>query len=98
MALATSRQTVTVSETALTATADVVTPTTVISRQQIQTTPGADLSHSLNLITDYVSGAWVSHDQLHIRGGHQVAWAADGVPIPNTNIASNVGLTVSVTP
>lgn len=91
LALAVSRQTVTVSDTALAATTDVVTPTTVISRQQIQTTPGADLSNSLNLITDYVPGAWVIHDQLHIRGGHQVTWAIDGVPVPNTNIASNVG-------
>src|SRR5664280_3451239 len=32
-----------------------------------------------------------THDQLHVRGGHQVTWAIDGVPIPNTNIASNVG-------
>ena len=31
------------------------------------------------------------HDQLHVRGGHQVTWAIDGVPIPNTNIASTVG-------
>ena len=31
------------------------------------------------------------HDQLHVRGGHQVTWAIDGVPIPNTNIATNVG-------
>ena len=31
------------------------------------------------------------HDQLHIRGGHQVSWLIDGVPVPNTNIASNVG-------
>jgi hypothetical protein len=28
---------------------------------------------------------------LHVRGGHQVTWAIDGVPVPNTNIASNVG-------
>jgi hypothetical protein len=33
----------------------------------------------------------MTHDQLHVRGGHQVTWAIDGVPIPNTNIASNVG-------
>src|SRR5262252_919135 len=31
------------------------------------------------------------HDQLHLRGGHQVSWMLDGVPVPNTNIASNVG-------
>jgi outer membrane receptor protein involved in Fe transport len=28
---------------------------------------------------------------LHIRGGHQVSWLLDGVPVPNTSIASNVG-------
>jgi outer membrane cobalamin receptor len=27
---------------------------------------------------------------LHVRGGHQVSWMIDGVPVPNTNIASNV--------
>ena len=54
-------------------------------------TPGADLSNSFTAITDYVPGSWMTHDQLHVRGGHQVTWAIDGVPIPNTNIASNVG-------
>ena len=28
---------------------------------------------------------------LHMRGGHQVEWLIDGVPIPNTNIATNLG-------
>ena len=36
-------------------------------------------------------GAYIVHDQLHIQGGHQVSWLIDGVPVPNTNIASNVG-------
>jgi outer membrane receptor protein involved in Fe transport len=89
--LGTAQQTVTVAETALAAAPDLTTPTTVVSRREIQMTPGADLSNSLNLITDYVPGAWIAHDQLHIRGGHQVTWEIDGVPIPNTNIASNVG-------
>lgn len=66
-------------------------PLTLVSRQDIARTPGADLSNSLAMITDYVPGAYITHDQLHIRGGHQVTWAIDGVPIPNTNIASNVG-------
>ena len=86
-----SHQTVTVAETALAAAPDLTTPTTVVSRREIEMTPGAALSNSLNLITDYVPGAWITHDQLHVRGGHQVTWAIDGVPIPNTNIASNVG-------
>jgi hypothetical protein len=43
------------------------------------------------MITDYVPGAYFTHDQLHIRGGHQTSWLIDGVPVPNTNIASNLG-------
>ena len=73
------------------ATLDSVTPTTLLSRQDIQDTPGADRTNSLAMITDYVPGAYITHDQLHIRGGHQVSWLVDGVPVPNTNIASNVG-------
>jgi len=71
--------------------AESVTPTTVISREEIQETPGATRTNSLALITDYVPGAYFTHDQLHIRGGHQVSWLIDGVPIPNTNIADNLG-------
>jgi TonB-dependent receptor-like protein/carboxypeptidase family protein len=75
----------------VTATTDSVTPTTLLSRQDIQDTPGADRTNSLAMITDYIPGSYVTHDQLHIRGGHQVSWLVDGVPVPNTNIASNVG-------
>ena len=73
------------------ATLDSVTPTTLLNRQDIQDTPGADRTNSLSMITDYVPGAYITHDQLHVRGGHQVSWLVNGVPIPNTNIASNVG-------
>src|ERR1700730_11973234 len=66
-------------------------PTTLVSRQDIQNTPGADRTNGLEAITAYVPGSYVTHDQLHIRGGHQVSWLIDGVPVPNTNIASNVG-------
>ncbi|HYM00886.1 MAG TPA: TonB-dependent receptor, partial [Blastocatellia bacterium] len=67
------------------------TSTNLVSRGQIEQTPGADRTNSLSLITDYVPGAYMTHDQLHVRGGHQVSWLIDGVPVPNTNIASNVG-------
>jgi hypothetical protein len=70
---------------------ETVTPTTLVSRSEIAQTPGADRTNSLQMITDYVPGAYFTHDQLHIRGGHQVSWLIDGVPIPNTNIASNLG-------
>ena len=84
-------QQVTVEEEALAVNAGQMTPTTIVSREEIALTPGADLSNSLTAITDYVPGSWMTHDQLHVRGGHQVTWAIDGVPIPNTNIASNIG-------
>jgi TonB dependent receptor/Carboxypeptidase regulatory-like domain/TonB-dependent Receptor Plug Domain len=67
------------------------TPTTLVNRQDIERTPGADRSNSVAMITNYVPGAYMVHDQLHVRGGHQTTWAVDGVEIPNTNIASNLG-------
>jgi outer membrane receptor protein involved in Fe transport len=67
------------------------TPEAVVSRLQITRTPGADGSNSLAIITNFTPGATLVHDQLHVRGGHQVTWAIDGVPVPNTNIATNVG-------
>src|SRR5580704_1379550 len=70
---------------------DSVTPTTLLDRQDIARTPGANRTNSLQMITDYVPGSYYTHDQLHIRGGHQVSWLIDGVEIPNTNIASNLG-------
>ena len=82
---------VTVAEGALTVNPEQMTPATIVSRKEIAMTPGADLSNSLTAITNYVPGSWMTHDQLHVRGGHQVTWAVDGVPIPNTNIASNIG-------
>lgn len=70
---------------------DTVTPTTLITRQMIDTTPGADRTIGTEMITDYVPGAYMTHDMLHMRGGHQTSWLIDGVAIPNTKIASNVG-------
>jgi hypothetical protein len=67
------------------------TPQTLIGRDTIARTPGADNPNSMAMITDYVPGAVIVHNQLHVRGGHQVEWRIDGVAVPNTNIASNVG-------
>jgi len=89
--VAVSNETVNVSAQAAVAPTDSVTPTTTVSRENIQRTPGADRTNSLAMITDYVPGAYFTHDQLHIRGGHQTSWLIDGVPVPNTNIASNLG-------
>jgi outer membrane receptor protein involved in Fe transport len=67
------------------------TPETVVSRAEIAQTPGADRTNSMAMITNFVPGSAVVHDQLHVRGGHQVTWEIDGVPVPNTNIATNIG-------
>jgi len=87
--LPSEKQTITVSAEA--GQSETVTPSTLVERLQIQETPGASRSNSLAMITDFVPGSYLTHDQLHIRGGHQVSWLIDGVPIPNTNIASNLG-------
>lgn len=89
--LASQNQSVTVSADAASAQTETITPTALVDRVEIQQTPGAARSNSLAMITDYVPGAYLTHDQLHVRGGHQVSWLIDGVPIPNTNIASNLG-------
>ena len=89
--LATQNQSITVSAESGPAQAESVTPTTLVDREEIAQTPGASRTNSLAMITDYVPGSYFTHDQLHIRGGHQVSWLIDGVPIPNTNIASNLG-------
>jgi hypothetical protein len=91
LGIGTISQTVTVTDQGPVTGIDSVTPTTILSREDIAKTPGADRSNSLLMITDYVPGAYFTHDQLHVRGGHQVSWLLDGVPIPNTNIASNLG-------
>jgi hypothetical protein len=71
--------------------ADTVTPTTLITRADIDQTPGASRTIGMEMITDYVPGAYMTHDMLHMRGGHQTSWLIDGIAIPNTKIASNVG-------
>jgi outer membrane receptor protein involved in Fe transport len=89
--LATQNESVTVSANSASEQTESVTPTNLVNREEIRQTPGATRSNSVAMITNYVPGAYVTHDQLHVRGGHQVSWLIDGVPIPNTNIASNLG-------
>jgi outer membrane receptor protein involved in Fe transport len=71
---------------------DVQTSTvqTMVSPEEISHTPGADQTNSLAMITDFTPGAYMVHDMLHMRGGHQVNWFLDGIPVVNTNIAANV--------
>jgi hypothetical protein len=88
--IGTVHQTVSVQGTAPTVNVNSVTPTTLVDRQDIAHTPGADRTNSMAMITDFTPGAYMTHDMLHMRGGHQLDWQIDGVEIPNTNIASNL--------
>jgi outer membrane receptor protein involved in Fe transport len=63
---------------------------TMVSPREIAQTAGADQTNSLAMITDFTPGAYMVHDMLHMRGGHQVNWFFDGIPVINTNIAANV--------
>ena len=89
--VATTNTSVTVSAAPEIAPTDSATPITLVDRLAIQRTPGADRTNSLAMITNNVPGSYVTHDQLHIRGGHQTTWLVDGIPVPNTNIATNIG-------
>jgi hypothetical protein len=89
--LASQNESVTVSANSASEQTESATPTNLINREEIRDTPGATRSNSMAMITNYAPGAYMTHDQLHVRGGHQVSWLIDGVPIPNTNIASNLG-------
>jgi carboxypeptidase family protein/TonB-dependent receptor-like protein len=91
LSVSTVNEKVVVSTFAEPASVESVTPTTLVDRTDIAETPGADRSNALQMITDYVPAAYVTHDMLHMRGGHQVSWLIDGVTIPNTNIAANLG-------
>ena len=91
LALAPHQETVEVSGAPETVNPSSAVPQTLVNRNDIAQTPGADRTNSMAMITDYVPGASMVHDQLHVRGGHQVTWEIDGVPVPNTNIATNVG-------
>jgi hypothetical protein len=91
LTIAGTKETVIVPETPVEAATESVTPTTMVNRIDIQETPGADRTNGMEMITDYVPAAYMTHDMLHMRGGHQVEWLIDGVPVPNTNIANNLG-------
>jgi carboxypeptidase family protein/TonB-dependent receptor-like protein len=90
MSIAAVRQTTTVTSEAGTSALETVTPTTLLDRQDIEQTPGADSANSLAMITDFTPGSYMTHDMLHMRGGHQTTWLIDGVPIPDTNIATSL--------
>ncbi|PYU08155.1 MAG: TonB-dependent receptor, partial [Acidobacteria bacterium] len=50
------------------------TSQTTLTRETIEATPGATRANSLDFIANFTPGAYMVHDQLHVRGGHQVSW------------------------
>jgi hypothetical protein len=62
---------------------------TLTHRDDILLQPLADRSGTLGMITNNVPGTFVMHDHLHSRGGHGVTWQIDGVPVPNSDLASS---------
>jgi len=70
---------------------EAASPPVMESGEDILKLPGADRMSSLQFVTETTPGAFVLHDHLHIRGGHQVNWSINGVPVPNTSMSSNVG-------
>src|SRR5487761_466498 len=91
LAIAGTKQEVQVSGIPATLSTESSTTQTLVSQKQISRTPGASLTNSLAMVTDFVPGAYMVHDMLHVRGGHQENWFFDGIPVINTNIASNIG-------
>jgi Carboxypeptidase regulatory-like domain/TonB-dependent Receptor Plug Domain len=88
--VASAHEDVTVSAAQAVIPTDSATPITLVNSLDIVRTPGADRTNSLAMITDYTPGAYVTHDMLHMRGGHQTTWLLDGIPFINTAIAQNV--------
>ena len=85
-----SRQVVQVSEQESKLKTQSSTLQTMVSAREIAHTAGADQTNSMAMITDFTPGAYMVHDMLHMRDGHQDAWFFDGIPVINTNIAVNV--------
>ena len=90
LALSSLSQTTVVTSEVAPSTLETFTPTTLVDSADIERTPGAALTNSMSMITDFTPGAYMTHDMLHMRGGHQVSWLIDGVPIPDMNIGTSI--------
>ena len=94
--LATAAETVEVTDEPLSVNPSSSTTSTLVSRSQIAEIAGADQTNSLAMITSVVPSATIVHDQLHVRGGHQVSWLLDGVPVDAQEVATGGARAVPV--
>ena len=73
--IASVTQSVSVQAVQSAANVDTVTPQAQIDLHRHRTLPpGADRTNSLAMVTDFVPGAYMTHDMLHMRGGHELSW------------------------
>jgi outer membrane cobalamin receptor len=82
------RETVSVSDVQSAIHPESSTTESLTTRMEIEHGPDEDRTGSMAMITNNVPGTYVMHDHLHSRGGHGVTWQIDGVPVPNSNLAS----------
>ncbi len=64
----------------------------LVTRTDLDHIPGALQAGSLCVITELSPSAVVAHDEIHVRGGHQVSYEIDGVQVPSTSVTSNLAL------
>jgi len=70
-----------------------VTPSrAIVDRSEIERIPGALRARSLAAIVETTPSAVVTHDQVHVRGGHQIGYQIDGVPVPARTVGTNFAL------
>src|SRR5579862_5545533 len=62
LSIAPLSETTIVTSEPVTAAPETFTPTTLVDRQDIERTPGADLTNSTAMITDFTPGAYLTHD------------------------------------
>jgi hypothetical protein len=94
MQLSTLEEKVEVSAAAPAVSSESSTTQSVVARAEIDRAPGASRTNSLAMITDFVPGAYIVHDQLHIRGGTRSPgrWIAFRFPTPTSQLRSGRNL------
>jgi len=65
---------------------------TLITREDLLRMPGALETGSVAALLETTPSAVVAHDQLHVRGGHQIGFMIDGVPVPSNSVGQNLAL------
>lgn len=65
---------------------------TLVTREDLLRMPGALEAGSLSALLETTPSAVVAHDQLHVRGGHQIGFTIDGVPVPSNSVGQNLAL------